>query len=85
MTDPSMHADLDRDDDVAPDGEDYVGAPRWVKWFAGVSLVLVILYVLVLIVSAGVGGHSPERHQPMGATAVTATLGQGSAFHPIRR
>jgi len=41
--------------------EEAVGAPRWVKAFGLVVLVLVVLFVLAQL--AGLGGdHGPGRH-----------------------
>ncbi len=38
-----------------------VGAPRWVKVFGAIALVVVLVAVLLLI---GGGDHGPSRHSP---------------------
>jgi hypothetical protein len=48
---------------TGPDGGSTAGAPRWVKVFGTVALVLVLLFVVVQF--AG-GGHGPGRHRPSG-------------------
>lgn len=45
---------------TAPDAEPTTGAPRWVKAFAVIALVLVVLVVVLLL--AGGGNHGPGRH-----------------------
>ena len=43
--------------------EDTVGAPRWVKVFGVIALVLVALVVVLLLLGGGPGGgHGPGRH-----------------------
>ncbi len=44
--------------------EPTTSAPRWVKVFGIVALVLIVLAVLALLV--GGGGHGPGRHAPSG-------------------
>jgi hypothetical protein len=41
----------------------YPGAPRWVKVFGIIALVVVLLFVIVLF-TRGPGGHGPSRHMP---------------------
>ena len=49
-------------DDGAPhEGELIVGAPRWVKVFGIIAVILIVLF-LVLIFTRGPGGHGPRRH-----------------------
>ena len=82
MTEPSRNTDLDREQDLAGDDGEYVGRPRWVKWFMAVAAVLVGLYLLLLVVSAGGGDHSPERHQSLrraSVASVTEPVPVGSA------
>lgn len=44
------------------------GTPRWVKVFALVSGVLVL--VLVVVLTLGGGNHGPSRHGSLGTAAV---------------
>jgi hypothetical protein len=39
--------------------------PRWVKVFAAITLVVILLF-LVMLVTRGPGGHGPSRHLPSG-------------------
>lgn len=39
----------------------YPGAPRWVKVFGVIVLVVVLVFV-ILLVTRGPGGHGPGRH-----------------------
>ena len=39
------------------------GAPRWVKVFGIIALVVVLLFVALLF-TRGLGGHGPGRHMP---------------------
>ena len=48
------------------------GTPRWVKVFAAVAALVVVLIAVLLI--AGRGGHGPGRHGPLGAGADTGRL-----------
>ena len=43
----------------------YPGAPRWVKVFAIVVIVLVLLFGGLRLFGVG-GGHGPGRHAPSG-------------------
>jgi hypothetical protein len=56
---------------AAPDVEPTTGAPRWVKAFGLIALVVVVL-VLVLLVAGG-GNHGPGRHSE--TTEKTAPTG----------
>ncbi|MBI4311483.1 MAG: hypothetical protein HY681_06845 [Chloroflexi bacterium] len=47
----------------------YPGAPRWVKVFGIIGIIVVLLVVIVLFAGGGPGGHGPGRHAP--------SLGQG--------
>ncbi|HVF79112.1 MAG TPA: hypothetical protein VNA28_12515 [Solirubrobacteraceae bacterium] len=53
-------------DDVGPisGGEPATGAPRWVKGFGIICLILVALVVVFLLV--GSGDHGPGRHTSSG-------------------
>ena len=45
----------------------YPGAPRWVKVFGIIALVVVLLFVILLL-TRGPGGHGPNRHTSSGDT-----------------
>ena len=46
------------------DAVDVTGAPRWVKMFGAISLVVVLLIVILLF--TGGSGHGPSRHSGSG-------------------
>lgn len=50
-----------------PEMANYPGAPRWVKVFGGILVVLILMVVLVRL--TGAGGHGPGRHIPFGEPA----------------
>ena len=53
-------------DDESPLGADAgtdEPTPRWVKVFAGIALVLLVLLAVVILTGRG-GGHGPGRHIP---------------------
>ena len=58
MTEPSSTRDARR-----------TGTPRWVKVFAIVGVVLVVLVVVALL-----SGHGPGRHMNHGMTGVAAAV-----------
>ena len=62
MADPPPYPDTGDDTGVGADRRSTVGAPRWVKVFGILALVLVVV-VAVLLLS---GGHGPGRHTPSG-------------------
>src|SRR3990170_1069743 len=73
---PDPDSDLDAGDDIGvrPDRESTTGAPRWVKVFGIIGIVLVLLVVIMLFTGGGPGGHGPRRHTrsegvPAGQTA----------------
>lgn len=43
----------------------YPGAPRWVKVFGIIAVVVVLLFI-ILMFTRGPGGHGPGRHLPSG-------------------
>jgi hypothetical protein len=66
VADPPPYTDTNDDTGVGPDHESTPGTPRWVKVFAVIGLVLVLLFVIALVS----GGHGPGRHTlPSGVTA----------------
>lgn len=71
MADPSRYPDSD---DHGPDP----GAPRWVKAFGIVALVLVLLFVVVMFFG---GSHGPGRHSGGGGYTPLS----GGAEHVVQR
>lgn len=59
MTDPPP------DTDMRPTEERPPSMPRWVKVFAIIGIVLVLLFGIVKL--AGGGNHGPGRHMPSGS------------------
>ncbi|MEU1892873.1 hypothetical protein [Streptomyces pristinaespiralis] len=43
----------------SPESRDEGGAPRWVKVFGGVVLLVVVLFVSVHLAGGGMVGHTP--------------------------
>jgi len=66
MADPSLYpdanSDIGDDTEVGVDRELTAGTPRWVKVFALIGIVLVLLFVILQF--TGGGDHSPRRHTP---------------------
>ncbi len=77
MADASPYPDFSRgagdDTGPAPGAESTDGAPRWVKVFGIVALVLVLLVAIVLL--TGGGNHGPGRHSSGGAGGQSAPAG----------
>ena len=74
MADPSRNPVPGRDDTggdagAGPEREPDAGTPRWVKAFAVVAVVLVVLFVVLQVFG---GGHGPGRHS--GETGERAPL-----------
>jgi hypothetical protein len=69
MSDSPPYADTGDDTGVGPDRESAAGAPRWVKVFGIIALVLVLLFVILMFIK-GPGGHGPGRHA-RGPSSVT--------------
>ena len=66
MADPPPYPDTD-DTGVEPDRESTTGAPRWVKVFGVIGIVVVLLLVVLMLASGG--EHGPWRHAPGGDTS----------------
>jgi hypothetical protein len=47
---------------VGPDHVSTTGAPRWVKVFGVIALVLVLLFVILRLTGRGLGGHTPHSN-----------------------
>jgi hypothetical protein len=77
MTDPPPYPDSNADTGVGPGRESTTGAPRWVKVFGAIGLVVVLLVVILLL--AGGGNHGPGRHTggQTPPSSVTAPDGAG--------
>lgn len=43
----------------SPEPPDEGGAPRWVKVFGGIVLVVVVLFVAIHLAGGGMVGHTP--------------------------
>lgn len=69
MADPPTGPDFD-DTGVGPDREATTGAPRWVKAFGIIAVVLVLLLVVMLLT-----GHGPARHT--GGHAPPSAIAEG--------
>jgi hypothetical protein len=59
MSDPSRDPDTSDDIGVGIDRASTDGTPLWVKVFA---LIAVVLLVLLLVIAVLTGGHGPGRH-----------------------
>lgn len=57
--------------DSPPHSRQHPGAPRWVKVFGVIALVLVVLLTIALLVG---GEHGPGRHTSSGGAAGSLTL-----------
>jgi hypothetical protein len=66
-----------------PDRESTTSAPRWVKVFGIIALVVVLL-VVILLLTRGPGGHGPNRHTGAGGghTARSVTDGDAGGHTP---
>jgi hypothetical protein len=49
-------ADLPRDPPAADD-DDQIGTPVWVKVFAGIAVLLVLLFIVMHLAGGGLGRH----------------------------
>jgi hypothetical protein len=56
MDDPSKYESAD--DDAARSRDEITGTPRWVKVFAAIAIVVVLLFALMMFGR----GHGPGRH-----------------------
>ena len=68
--------------------ESYPGAPRWVKVF-GIILIILVLLVMALRLMGHQGGHGPGRHMPsrddVGQTAPASANEEQRAPEGVQR
>lgn len=81
MTEPPAYPEPDGDNTGVARAHDATsGAPRWVKVFGLIALVVVLLFVVLLL--TGGGGHGPGRHTggegPGGRTAPSGMPNHGA-------
>lgn len=67
-----LYPDSNGDTGLRPDRGSPPSTPRWVKVFAIIAFVLVLLFV-ILQFTGGVN-HGPRRHSPLGADLSSHTL-----------
>lgn len=67
-----LYPDSNGDTGLKPDRGSPPRTPRWVKVFAIIAIVLVLLFV-ILQFTGGVN-HGPRRHSPLGADLSSHTL-----------
>ena len=65
MADLPPYPDSNGDIGVGPDRESTTSAPRWVKVFGIIFVVMVLLFVILHLTR---GPHHPGRHMPGGDT-----------------
>jgi hypothetical protein len=65
MAGPPRYSNTGDDIGAVPHRGSPGGAPRWVKVFGIIALVVVLL-VVVLLLTRGPGGHGPSRHTSEG-------------------
>ncbi len=58
---------------MEPDRDSTPGTPRWVKLFALVALVVVVLFVIVRVTGLG-GEHGPSLHAGPGGTTPSGVV-----------
>ena len=78
--DPVLDPDSEQGLGAEPDGEATTGAPRWVKVFGIIALVLVLL-VGILLLAGGPGGHGPGRHTDGQTPASNVAELEGAGGH----
>jgi hypothetical protein len=73
MADPPGYPDTGDDTGAGPGREATPGTPRWVKVFAILVLVLVLLFVILKVTGLG-GEHGPGRHTGDGGDTPPASV-----------
>lgn len=69
MADERDYREADPDTRAGSGGLMTAGAPRWVKVFGAIALIVVVLLAVLLLAGGGPGGHGPGRHAQSGAVA----------------
>jgi hypothetical protein len=72
MANRSRYSATGGDTDVEPDRDG--GMPRWVKVLAGIGIILIVLFVLMVNGVFGTG-HGPGRHSPAGGAGAAPPVG----------
>jgi hypothetical protein len=65
MTNSPSYPDSNGDTGVGPDRGSPPSTPRWVKVFVVITIILILLFVILQLVSGG--EHGTRRHLPSGA------------------
>jgi hypothetical protein len=84
MADPPRYPATGDATRVRPDRGSTTGAPRWVKVFGIIALVVVLLFVIVAITGIG-GRHGPGRHIPSAGGAGAQMPPSGVIEPGVRR
>jgi len=81
--------DRDSGSDIGEaDGETAPGAPRWVKVFGIIAIVIVLLFLILMFTRGPGGRHGPGRHFSSGDTRATSppsALSDRRAVLPLLR
>jgi len=78
MAESPPYPDSYGDTGLEPGGGPTTGAPRWVKVFGIIALLVVVLVAILLLVGGGPGNHGPGRHTG-GQTSPSSVTGSGGA------
>jgi hypothetical protein len=78
MADPPRSHDTG----VGPDRRPTTGTPRWVKVFAIVASLVLLLLIVLFTIGGGPGAHGPRRHAPPGGLDQTPPPGVTQAHAP---
>jgi hypothetical protein len=63
--------DSNSDTGEEPDHDSTPGAPRWVKVFGIIALVVVLLFLILMFTRGSGGRHGPGRHFSSGESGAT--------------
>ncbi len=66
MSDQSPDPQHSEDAGERASGGSTIGAPRWVKVFGIIALLVAVLIAIMLLSGGGPGRHGPGRHVPSG-------------------
>ena len=64
-------ADVSREPDAGGEADEPAGAPRWVKVFGVIAVVLLVLLAIMLLSG---GNHGPGRHLGSSGLGTTGSL-----------